>query len=233
MTRIKFVVVFMLMAAGAALAEMEPPDGYVPGSSPIPPAGLVASWESTDAGEEVHLTWDQHPDTDLIGYIVYRSLASDYGYVKLNTQDSVDNDLDGETDEIAPDYELITGVWYEDKSTGLDPDRVYYYRITAVIEDYFESNWSEAVSTGGDGESLFGCFIATAAFGSPLADEVEILQSFRDRFLIQNVLGRKFVNCYYRLSPPVADFIKAKPLVKFIIRLHLKQVVRVVKKIMQ
>jgi C1A family cysteine protease len=63
-----------------------------------------------------------------------------------------------------------------------------------------------------------GCFIATAAFGSPLAGQVEILRQFRDRYLLTNNPGQKFVAWYYRNGPAVANYIKDKPLVKAAIR---------------
>lgn len=59
-----------------------------------------------------------------------------------------------------------------------------------------------------------GCFIATAAFGSPMAGQVEILRQFRDRYLMTNNSGQKFVAWYYRNSPSAANYIKDKPLAK-------------------
>ena len=59
-----------------------------------------------------------------------------------------------------------------------------------------------------------GCFIATAAFGSPMAGQVGILRQFRDRFLLTNHPGQKFVAWYYRNSPAAASYIKDKPLAK-------------------
>lgn len=51
------------------------------------------------------------------------------------------------------------------------------------------------------------CFIATAAFGSPLEPHVKTLRLFRDRFLKTNAPGRAFVELYYEWSPTLANWI--------------------------
>jgi hypothetical protein len=62
------------------------------------------------------------------------------------------------------------------------------------------------------------CFIATAAYGTPMAEEIQILRDFRDEYLLTNPLGQALVGNYYRVSPPIAEFITEHPSLKPIVR---------------
>ena len=70
-----------------------------------------------------------------------------------------------------------------------------------------------------------GCFIATAVYGTEMAVEVISLKRFRDNFLMKRRLGRAFVRWYYRHSPPVADFIRNRGIMKATVRIGLKPLV--------
>ncbi len=82
------------------------------------------------------------------------------------------------------------------------------------------------VSSGGGGGGGGGappadgvyCFIATAAYGSPLAAEVQALREFRERYLRSNAAGRAFVRAYEALSPPLARFIRERPALRAAVR---------------
>jgi len=63
-----------------------------------------------------------------------------------------------------------------------------------------------------------GCFIATAAYGSPTAEQIDVLREFRDVVLLESTAGSQFVALYYKLSPPVADFISGSNFLRTLVR---------------
>lgn len=63
-----------------------------------------------------------------------------------------------------------------------------------------------------------GCFIATAAYGSPLGKHLDSLRGFRDNVLMTNSPGRALVRFYYRHSPPIADFIAGRDGLRALVR---------------
>jgi hypothetical protein len=88
-----------------------------------------------------------------------------------------------------------------------------------TIEDDHEITANSEVAPSG------GCFIATAAYGTPIAEEIEILREFRDKYLMTNPVGRALVEFYYRMSPSIAEFITRHPSLKPIVRAGLLPVV--------
>ncbi len=78
------------------------------------------------------------------------------------------------------------------------------YSITANFEEV------PPVSTG--------CFIATAAYGTPTAEQIDVLREFRDVVLLQSAAGSRLVALYYWLGPSVADFMVGSELLRTLVR---------------
>lgn len=114
------------------------------------------------------------------------------------------------------------GLQYIDRSLELFPENPVYLNTKALLlaegkgeraqakvlleraaaaapRDINIQNNLKAVSGGGG-----GCFVATAAWGTDMAPEVESLRSWRDRVLLRSRVGRLFVKVYYQISPPLA-----------------------------
>lgn len=60
------------------------------------------------------------------------------------------------------------------------------------------------------------CFIATAC--SANLEELSTLYVFRDKYLVNFDLGRKFIDFYYIFSPPIAELIRGSTILKLITR---------------
>jgi YVTN family beta-propeller protein len=55
-----------------------------------------------------------------------------------------------------------------------------------------------SAATTEESDDSSGCFIATAAYSSPMEPKVRLLRDFRDRFLLTTGKGKAFVHLYYR-----------------------------------
>jgi subtilisin family serine protease len=83
------------------------------------------------------------------------------------------------------------------------------------------SSCNVITTSEGGGGGGGGCFIATAAYGSPMAPQVKVLREIRDRFLLTNSPGKALVNFYYAFSPAAADFISRHAGLRAMVRLGL------------
>lgn len=70
-----------------------------------------------------------------------------------------------------------------------------------------------------------GCFIATAAYGTPLAEEIDVLRQFRDEYLLTNPAGELLVSLYYTASPPLADLISKHEGLRAVTRMALEPII--------
>ncbi|MBI5091335.1 MAG: IPT/TIG domain-containing protein [Candidatus Hydrogenedentes bacterium] len=73
------------------------------------------------------------------------------------------------------------------------------------------------------------CFIATAAYGTPMAQQIDTLRDFRDAYLLNNAVGSAFVDAYYHVSPAVADVVAKSPVMAAVVRILLVPVILLAK----
>jgi len=69
------------------------------------------------------------------------------------------------------------------------------------------------------------CFVATAAYGTPLASEISTLRRLRDRYLLPHAPGQAFVRAYYEIGPRAAAVIARRPQLRAIVRALLSPLV--------
>jgi hypothetical protein len=116
-------------------------------------------------------------------------------------------DVDGDGDCLDPGDVIEVDVAFDAHETD------YAIEITAIDLCQSQSNPStaELKTTAIDFTTVPPCFIATAAYGTPLADEIWALRRFRDRYLMTNRAGRAFVDAYYAVGPYPAQIIAEHP----------------------
>jgi hypothetical protein len=70
-----------------------------------------------------------------------------------------------------------------------------------------------------------GCLIATAAYGSEMSPQVQLLREIRDNQLMNTESGSAFMstfnNVYYSFSPIIADMERENPMFKEVVKLGL------------
>jgi len=104
-------------------------------------------------------------------------------------------------------------------------DDTIFFTSTRGTAIFGSNAMPELRSSGGGGGG--GCFIATAAYGTPMAAEIESLRAVRDTYLMDTALGTAFVDAYYRISPPIAGVVAESRVAKAVVRAALAPVMAV------
>jgi len=165
------------------------------------------------------------PDDDITGtatLIVEPAAAVDF---EISPEMAIINDGEKQTytaaaeDEFGNVFDVTDETVFkiESEAEGMWEDNVYTsdlagkWTVTGTYAGLEDSATLEV--------KLSLCFIATAAYGTPEAEEIDILRGFRDVVLRPNRLGAKLVSLYYKASPPVAEFISQREALRAAVRL--------------
>ena len=113
-----------------------------------------------------------------------------------------------------------------------EPDKPKSSRpIRSYIPDSSSDGGSFRDYNGDDNGST--CFIATAVYKDDMAWQVLLLRRFRDQYLTTNPFGRSFIRFYYKVSPPIANFLKNRDLLSKITKFWLDILCLLLKKVIR
>jgi hypothetical protein len=122
-------------------------------------------------------------------------------------------------------YELLVPGEYDDdgKIVSFTVGGVQASQTAPWVSGEIDYNFDLTISALPDGNPFpfpfpFDCFIATAAYGTDTAEEINTLREFRDVVLLANRLGAEFVSLYYEVSPPVAEVISQHDFLRTAVR---------------
>jgi hypothetical protein len=118
-------------------------------------------------------------------------------------------------DENFPEYDSIS------EAVGLDEPKVVPPKIGECGDG---TKLIEGICTVVD-QPGGGCLIATAAYGSEMAPQVQFLREIRDNKVMSTELGSSFMTgfnqFYYSFSPVIADYERENPLFKEAVKIGL------------
>jgi hypothetical protein len=183
----------------------------VTASLPIPAPAAPQNLRAEVANfKQVRLTWDPSISPGVVSYLVYWDGGS--GVVNY-----------------ASPLQILDASATSWTSAALGPG-IYAFSVTAADADGDQDIGSAQTASAtifatlGTGDDDF-CFIASAAYASSTAPQVNRLREVRDRILLATEWGKEFVKAYYRLSPPVAGWLKTHERVSTLVRLALSPLV--------
>jgi len=179
------------------------------------PCDITNGWISIQSNETGKtLRWVGSPDGN--GIHVYETLGStvvgafdlSLCLVTVEGEGETEGETEGEGEGEGEDTYSILDYWW-----------IWVAVLIPVIIIPFIAG-----GVGGSG-GFDPCFIATAAYGTPMAAQIDVLRAFRDTYLLDNALGTAFVDCYYRFSPFLADLVAQHPWLAAAMRVLLTPVI--------
>lgn len=218
---------FTRVASVATLVDMVPAGG---GTALLPPANVR---QTTDDSDSITITWD-----DTSGGTASFKIQRSSDGVNFQTIDTVGPGTTTYTDN-SPGagnffYQVVANVTGVGDSPPSEATQVNFQDLEMALQAFLtgggQTGGGVSGSSGGTNldefsGSSFGCFIATAAYGSYLNPHVAALRDFRDDYLLTNRPGRAVVDFYYRNSPPIAERISQSPMLMGLTRLALTPIV--------
>ena len=192
---------------------------------------LATSLGISNAGAQTGIIVETNFDLFEQGQLVVITGNADGSSVTVQVKDAADLSilLRTITTDSNGDYELKfripqtagLGDWEVIVSTAVDGIPVIDAATFEVVEKGEKVTPAEQAAE----EKKGGCLIATAAFGSEMAPQVQFLREIRDNTVLQTESGTSFMagfnQFYYSFSPAVADYERENPAFKEAVKITL------------
>ena len=185
---------------------------------------LISEEASVINGRDAHTIIGKQLDFTLGGEIQFKqtllgSSSLIYGITYYNFVDNFSEGIDA-YDNLVSDFTIISEMKQQQKLEEFAQISTKTAEELGVAGEKFgEVVFSESEEEGG------GCLIATAAFGSEMAPQVQFLRELRDNTVLQTESGTIFMKgfnqFYYSFSPTIADYERENPVFKEAVKLAL------------
>jgi hypothetical protein len=109
---------------------------------------------------------------------------------------------------------MTSGTLIEVTLASLKPSTHYQVRVTPRDRECGELGQAastELTTPQRTFSTVTPCFVASAAYGTPLASEIGALRAARDRYLAPHALGRALIAAYYAVGPTLAEPVRQHP----------------------
>jgi hypothetical protein len=176
--------------------------------APSPPGSMVV--DDTQASNTM-LTFGAPGDDGTLGQVTGYDVRYRVGDVPITDAEFGSANEATYTGDIVRSGELQTIAVH-----NLLPETPYSFAVRAYDDCRNTSSITTVMFTTAPRKigEVDACFVATAAYGSLLANDVELLRGFRDRLLKRTVLGELAVETYYTFGPTVAGVVGESDLLR-------------------
>ncbi|MDC1057526.1 peptidase [Nitrosopumilus sp.] len=154
---------------------------------------------------------------------------SDYTFVIIQNNEEIHR-VSGNA-EVGGDFEKFTfgadqtgptTIKFENiRNTGQETE----FALVVVPGSKVSTSTNESSENESSEEEGGGCLIATAAYGSEMSPQVQLLREIRDNQLMNTEAGKSFMSgfneMYYYFSPTIADMERENPMFKEVVKLGL------------
>ena len=154
---------------------------------------------------------------------------SDYTFVIIQNNEEIHR-VSGNA-EVGGDFEKFTfgadqtgptTIKFENiRNTGQETE----FALVVVPGSKVSTSTNESSENESSEEEGGGCLIATAAYGSEMSPQVQMLREIRDNQLMNTEAGKSFMSgfneMYYSFSPTIADMERENPMFKEVVKLGL------------